>query len=120
MVFGSGSAKQADIGPAGAALQNATPTFLTWTAPNDGQLHQFTVTSFLNVTTAETGGLVQCAYTGPGNIAATFQVQPGAQGVGFNASSNTRLCAPGTTVTVQQVNALTLGAAVVWAQIWGQ
>lgn len=111
--------KQADIGAAGTALQNGTPTFLTWNVPNDGNDHQFTVTSFLNVTLAETGGLVTCSYTGPGGSATSFNPQAGAQAAGVNATSNTRIAQPGTTVTVAQATALTAGAATIWAQIWG-
>lgn len=111
--------KQADIGAAGTALVNGTPTFLTWTAPNDGNMHQFTVSSFLSVASLETGGAVLCNYTGPGNNATNFNVQPGAQAAGINATSNTRLCQPGSTVSVAQNVALTAGAATLWAQIWG-
>lgn len=114
--FGS---KVQDIGAAGTALQNGTPTFLTWNVPNDGNIHQFTVSSFLSVATAETGGAVLCNYTGPGGNATNFTVQPGAQAAGINATSNTRIAQPGTTVTVAQNTALTAGAATIWAQIWG-
>ena len=47
----------ATTGVNGFALQNGTPTILTWTPPNDGQVHRVLLIAQENVTVAETGGL---------------------------------------------------------------
>lgn len=41
------------------ALQNGTPTILTYQVPNDGQKHVLVVAFTKNVTSVETGGSVQ-------------------------------------------------------------
>jgi hypothetical protein len=113
-----GLAKVADTGPNGFTLQNATPTILSWTAPNDGQAHTVIITSDLHVTTLEVGGQITFSVTFPdGSANAGVQVFAGGQAVGVQGTIQGRLVQPGSTVTVQQASALTGGAAVSWHQI---
>ena len=110
---------QATTGVAGFALQNATPTIISWTAPNDGNLHRFIVICSLDVSSAETGGAVSLVCTPPGAGAQTTSLYAGGLGTGPAYNTQERLVQPGTTVTVEQSSALTGGAATVWAEIWG-
>lgn len=109
----------------GFALQNGTPTILSWTAPDDGQLHRVTLYAVLNVTSTETGGQIQLDWYGPWSGSAAYQLNI------FNAEesatthgspptiSQNLLIGPGTTVSLVQSSALTAGAATVYAEIWG-
>lgn len=114
-------ARQATTGPNGFALQNATPVILTWNVPNDGQLHRFIVASSLIVSVAETGGQVNVHFTTPDGTVTVFDISNGGGGTGFDYSAGRYLVIvkPGTTVTISQDTALTLGAAILWAEIWG-
>lgn len=106
---------------AGFALQNATPTIATWTAPNDGQNHRFAIIATQTVSSLETGGIVSVTFTAPDGTASTHTLYPGGSAAGETNPSTgfTRVCKAGTAVSVVQSSALTVGAAVVWAEIWG-
>lgn len=89
----------------------ATPTLLTYTTPNDGQVHQVNIALGLYVSVVEVGGGV--------SVNATILGQPyfngllpGAEGVGVHDGTLSIPCDPNTTVTVVQQAALTSGAAV--------
>jgi len=114
-------AQQAATAAAGFALQNATPTIISWTAPSDGNLHRVQIFASMSVGSAETGGTVSYEGTNPdgstfvhtlftGGNAGPGEVQPSAQ---------LRIVKAGTTVSIVQTSALTSGAATVWAEIWG-
>jgi hypothetical protein len=113
----------ATTGLAGFALQNATPNILTWTAPNDGNMHRVVVVSTLIVTSAETGGEITVNYTDPSNVARQRLLYAAALGTGISTpAGNTPTLInvyPGTTVVVQQFTALSAGAAGLWAELWG-
>jgi hypothetical protein len=118
--FGAGSQKVADTGPAGFALQNGTPAIpVSWTAPNDGQVHRATIICGLHITSPETGGAVQANTTLPDGTAANPQLFAGGGAAGVFAVSADRLVQAGSTVTLTQTSALSAGAALLWAQIWG-
>lgn len=107
---------------AGYTLVNGTGTVLTWNVPNDGKLHRFTVYASQDVTVATTGGNIAVSWTMPDNTGGAWGVLPGTQaslGFNFSQTSYLVLAKPGTTVTVTQSSALTAGAAVAWAEIWG-
>lgn len=110
----------ASTGLAGVALVNGSPTLLSWTAPNDGQMHSVIAFGALQVSSAETGGAIGLGWTQPGGqvIAAGTQMFAGGLTTGPQWISQQRLVAPGSTVTVAQSSALTVGAATVWAEIW--
>jgi hypothetical protein len=104
----------------GFALVNGTPNVITWTAPNDGQPHLFQLTAVMHVTVAETGGEIDLAFTAPdGTVVSGVVVFASALTPGISAAFFSRLCQPGTIVTVSQATALTLGAARLDAVIWG-
>lgn len=108
----------ADTGTGGFALQNATPTILTWTAPNDGNMHVVTVVAEEVVTTAETGGLVVVSFTDPAGTARTPTAFAAGAGIGATFFFNAYLIQPNTAASLAQTSALTAGAAKVYAQIW--
>lgn len=109
----------ATTGAAGAALANGTPAILTWTAPNDGQLHRIQLISNGYVTAAMTGGAVTLNTVLPNGQAGNPVIYAGGTAnPGPLASSVLRLVEPGSTVTLTQSSALTAGAATVWAELW--
>lgn len=108
----------AATGAAGFNLQNATSTILTWTAPNDGNMHRISVVGVLHVTSAETGGAVTIPYLAPDGSGSTTTLFAGGAGLGTTGASADRIVQAGSTVTLSQASALTVGAAVLWAEIW--
>lgn len=118
---GGSLAVQAATPVAGFALQNGTPGIISWTAPNDGKQHRFTVLASLNVASGETGGQVTVTYQPPsGGFTPGQQVFAGGLGAGTASGAPVSgIVGPGTTVFVLQATALTAGAATVWAEIWG-
>jgi hypothetical protein len=114
-----GMGLQAATPVAGFALQNATPTILSWTAPNDGNQHRVLLIGSVNVTSAETGGAVTANVTPPGGGSpAVPQILAGGQAAGNHVGLNAAIVEAGSVVTVQQ-SALTVGAATAWVEIWG-
>lgn len=110
--------------PTGYALVNGTGNIISWTAPNDGLQHRVLIFAGLHVTSGETGGQISVTYTMPdGTVATTAQIIAGGQGTGTYATSPTGPCLlmieGGTAVAVKQNTALSGGAAVLWAEIWG-
>jgi hypothetical protein len=109
-------------GTAGFALQNGTPNILTWTAPNDGALHRVALFAVKHVTSTETGGVIAVTYTLPdGTASAAHTLLGGSQASGDLVPSGAFLVLveANTTVTVKQNSALTGGASIMWAEIWG-
>jgi hypothetical protein len=116
----SGLTKVADTGAAGFALQNGTPTILTWTAPNDGQSHVVVIGMLLDVATSETGGEIAVNLllpNGHNNAVATYAAGLTA-GLHSNPATFVYCVPPGTVLSVEQYTALTAGAGIVYAQIW--
>jgi len=115
---------QASTGAAGVALVNGTPAIISWTAPNDGNLHRFIFQGSRNVTVTEVGGALAVTYTTNGASGAqSLTIAAGSTAAPSNAAlSNSGFgatIAPGTTVTVAQTSALTSGTCTVYAEIWG-
>jgi hypothetical protein len=106
---------------AGFALQNGTPNIFSWTAPNDGKTHRFFLIGAKEVTIAETGGAVGVTFTLPDGTAASPTWVAGNNGVGITMPNyRSGLVQPGTTVTLAQTGALTLGASLIHAEMWAQ
>lgn len=120
----AGMTQLATAGAPGYALVNGTGNILTWTAPNDGNLHRVLVSAVKHVTSAETGGQIQVSLTLPdafaGGLLTLFN---GGQGSGLQtpnaAGLSVMFVEAGTTVTLKQSSALTAGATTLWAEIWG-
>lgn len=115
-------APQVTTGITGYTLVNGTGTVISWTPPADGLLHRFTVTSTLVVTSGTTGGNIQVTFNDPGGNARTPQLYSPTQSTGMatpTMSSAVHTCQGGTAVTVFQQTAMTAGAAVLYAEIWG-
>lgn len=117
----SGLVLVATTGASGFALQNATPTILTWTAPNDGKMHWAFVSAYLHASSGMTGGELGNGFTDPqGNAVLDNVFVPGSQPSGYSQwQTNLVPAQAGTAVTVYQATALTVGAALAWAGIWG-
>lgn len=113
--------KRADTGQAGFALQNATPTVISWTAPSDGVPHAVLVAAIEHVTTLQTGGAISLTGTDPAGNAFTTQLDAGGHAAGAEVFPANRfiLIQAGSTVSVVQSSAQTAGAATLWAQLWG-
>lgn len=118
--WGAGMTLLGTAGLAGFTLVNGTPTIISWTAPNDGLLHRVTLFTILHVTSTETGGMIDAAYTTPDGAANAGQIYTGAQATGaHSAAAFTFIIGANTTFSLTQASALTGGAAVLWAEIWG-
>ena len=114
-------AKVADLGEDGYTLVDGTGTILSWTAPNDGNVHYAAVSARLAVSSAETGGGVgiETANDSLGDLTSPTAVIAGGQGVGTNGRAFAPCpIGPGATITVYQSSALTAGAAVLYAAIF--
>lgn len=110
----------AQIPSAGIALINGIQTLLTYFVPNDGRNHVFLLMGMTNVSSAETGGAIQVAYSTPVTGAVT-----GTPDAGGNASTGPngwnvvwRFATPGSLITVTQSSALTAGGAIAYCQLW--
>lgn len=115
-------ARKAATPAAGFALQNGTPTILSWAVPSDGQQHPVTVFASIGVTSPQTGGGVICNATAPDGTSNGFTIFGGGLGAGFRANTATvasLIVGAGSAVTLQQQSAQTGGAALVWAELWG-
>lgn len=109
----------ATTGIAGFALQNATPTILTWAVPNDGRLHTVLTHGVKVVTSLETGGAVIITYTPSGSGSQSNTLIAGGQAVsnGILFTVASVVAQPNTTVTVSQQTNLTAGASSIYASI---
>jgi len=123
--FGQINALLATTGASGFALQNGTPNVLTWTAPNDGNMHRVLVMAVLHCTSTETGGAVSLTFTLPDGTSgskAIFAANNTTGAIGVPTSQNGpafMLIEANTTIALVQTSALTGGAAVVFAEFWG-
>lgn len=104
----------------GYTLVNATnTTMLSWTSPNDGQIHRLTLVFILHVTSSETGGAIAFnSFVPDGTAIGAVPVSAGGVVTGFGQFQREQLVGPNVTSTVVQTTALTVGAAVAWAQFW--
>lgn len=117
----AGTAKQVAKTPStGTAFGASQASILTWTAPNDGQMHQATYAGIIVAGAAgTTGGAVRILYTAGGQ-SNNFSVSAGTLSANQVASSQDSLAVdPGTTVNLQQATGLAAGAATIWASIMG-
>lgn len=102
----------------GFALQNATPTILSWTAPNDGQMHRILIYGALDVTLTLTGGQVNIAWTAPDGSIGHPNLFSANSAAGNHDNLVGLLIEPGATININQSSAVTAGAGVLWAEIW--
>ena len=116
-----GLARVAATAAAGFALQNATPTILEWTTPDDGQIHAISTFAALNVTAATTGGALAWVLEIDG-VSTQQPVFNAGLGValyqGSNGYPSGYEVGPNTTVKLLQTSAMTAGAARLYAEIW--
>jgi hypothetical protein len=123
MVAFGGLSEVATTGPGGFTLQDATPDIFTWTAPDDGNLHAVALYGEKYVSSTETGGEIGLTFTIGGQ---TGTVDPwgggGAEGIRPNGTVGALniVVDPGSTVTLAQATALTGGASVLYALLYGK
>ncbi len=111
---------QATTGTGGYTLINGTGNIITWAVPNDGALHRFLIFINLLVTSAQTGGAAGLSgLVSPSGASHSPGLLAGGAGAGLTQIDNAYFAQAGSTVTLAQTSALTAGAAVVWAEIWG-
>lgn len=104
----------------GFALENGTPSIVNWTAPDDGRLHRILVISSIDVTSAETGGQVWASGDLPDGTGWSQEINAGGAPAGYAQTTIiAKIVDAGKLVNVYQASALTVGAATVWAEIWG-
>jgi len=117
--FGQILSKVADTGASGYTLVNGTGNIITWTAPNDGNLHTAVLVVSWEVSSSETGGQMTWGTTMPGGHSPTLSVSAGGQGAGgYLLAAEGMAVAPNATATFRQASALSGGAAIAYAQIW--
>lgn len=116
-----GLAQQAATPVGGYTLANGTGTILSWTPPNDGKQHRTLVFASMSITTLEAGGAIQANFNVPSGATYAYTLFGASQGVGFNYNAFYLpvIVQAGQPVTITQASALTSGAAVMWAEIWG-
>lgn len=121
----SGLAQVATTGASGYALVNSTGTILSWTAPNDGNLHTVLVSGGMNVSGTPAGGRIYTTFVVGGSSQTNMLlINPTSSGYwSMTSGHNTPgvvgfCCDPNTTVTVQQGSALTSGTATLYATIF--
>lgn len=113
-------ALQAQTPQAGFALQNATPTIVSWTAPADGKNHRVVVVASQTANAGATGGAIGITMTAPDGTVGTPQIFGATPGAGFhNMSFPVYNIQSGSTFSIVQTSALTAGASTLWAELWG-
>jgi hypothetical protein len=117
--WGMGLTLLATTGINGHALVNGTGTIISWTAPNDGQLHRVMVACQAFGASA-IGGETAFSFTDPAGHASGAQLltSAGPSGIAY-AQPWFIFVEANTTVTVTQFTALTGGSATVWPELWG-
>ncbi len=116
----AGFALLASTGAGGYTLGAAAGTILSWTAPDDGNMHVVLVMATLHVTSAETGGALDAAFTTPdGATAGANQFLGPNLAAGFYPVTQSYIVQAGSTFTLSQASALTAGASVLWAELRG-
>lgn len=115
--------KKASTGIDGYQLINGTGVIISADIPDDGNLHTVLIPVLMNVTAAETGGIIAITFTDPaGNAGNIVTLISGNQATGIGGADHSQNASitvgPNSTVTVEQYSALTAGAATLYAEIW--
>ena len=121
MVFPKGGlVAVASTGAGGFALQNATPTIITWTVPTG--LWFYIVPTLLIVTSAESGGSVSLSTANGNDIIFLWAaaLNPGIYRGYKIAAALSSLALAGDIVEVTQTAALTAGASTLYGAILAQ
>ena len=114
---------QATTGAAGYTLVNGTGNIITWTPPNDGNLHRFLVFLYMYVSSATTGGALGLNFYDPDFNLVQETLLSATQGAGSHGVTlggySLMVCRYNQIVEITQSSAMTAGAATAWAEIWG-
>ncbi len=113
----------ATTGITGYTLVNGTGSIpgTSWTPANDGQMHRFMIMGNLIVGSDLTGGQISVSFKDPAGNARVPTVLASGQTAGYHALVSQPLitCAGGTAVVLTQSVAASVGAGVLYAEIWG-
>jgi len=114
---------QASTGSSGYALVNGTGNIASYTTPNDGNPHQIQVVCMKVISSGETGGQIQVAFTDPGGTPRNATIFNGGGSAGFQVTTNASNCLlfaeANTTVTLKQSSALSGGASTLYCNLIG-
>lgn len=103
---------------AGYVFTTGGGNVLTWTAPNDGQMHRVELFGGTHCTAAATGGALHFNFQSPDGSNNTPIILGANQATGWHFTNNAiALVAPGTTVTISQ-DAQSAGAQTGWFELW--
>jgi hypothetical protein len=120
--FGQILSNVASTGATGYTLVNGTGTIVSWTAPNDGNMHRVLIGGNLVVTSNETGGNISFSMTLPNGTSESGVIIPGAAAAGFykvsSVGNGVFFIEANTTFSITQSSALSGGAAVGWFELW--
>jgi hypothetical protein len=102
------------------ALVNGTQDIVTWTAPNDGNLHSVIFTYRENCTANETGGQIYVmVYDSANNVVCGSQVSGGGTFSGqYIRSTEAPAIRPGERVALYQYTPVSAGAMTIYAELW--
>jgi trimeric autotransporter adhesin len=117
----TGLSQVATTGLTGVALVNGTGNLsgMTWTAPNDGNLHRVLLLATTVASGSPSGGIIQASYTDPSNTARASQGAFATQASGYNYPSQfVWMIYPNTTFLLKQTSPLTAGSATLYGDIW--
>jgi hypothetical protein len=113
---------QSSTGIDGFTLQDATPTILSWTVPNDGNMHNCMLFGEVVVSSDTTGGAISINYLDPAGGSRTFTAFAGSYastGAKSQSAGVQLSVAPNQTVTVTESTAQSAGAAIFYGTLWG-
>jgi hypothetical protein len=118
-----GMTLEATTGSAGYALVNGTGSILSFTTPNDGNMHRVVLIANKVIGSTETGGQIYLAFTDPSGSGRSIAIFNGGGGGGWNTPNVIGDCfvlvKGNTTVSLNQASALTGGASTLFAELWG-
>jgi hypothetical protein len=122
-VVQSAPTQVATMSTGGAAFGTGTGTGtalsgLTYTTPDDGQLHRVDALLDINVAVALTGGQFSLVCVDPSGSTFKPQLIAAASGTGPTSGGVTRLVGPNTTVSIVLNSAITAGSGTYWGQLW--
>jgi hypothetical protein len=114
---------RASLGSAGFPLGSTAPaTMLTFTTPDDGQIHAVQIFATMRITTAYTGAEISLTYVDPfgsTSIVPAWIPAGSSSGTGaYRGGVSAVLANPNTAVTLIQETALTAGAGTFYGEIW--
>ena len=119
--WSTGMSLLATTGNTGYTLINGTGNAVSWQAPNDGAMHRVLVFATLHVSTAQTAGAIEATLTLPDGTSNSKSMFAGGltSNEYYSSGPAVFLIEANTSLSVFQNSAMTGGAAVLFAELWG-